>query len=68
VTEAKPFDVSIRRRRPNIVSRVNREIYARFLERLGVRFPRATRRPEECSFIRSLASRHDRYVCLMGAE
>ena len=31
-------------RRPNIGSRVNREVHARFWERLGVKFPRATRR------------------------
>ena len=38
---AKPF-VGIRRRL-SIGSRVNREVHARFWERLGVRFPRATR-------------------------
>jgi putative transposase len=41
VDKARPFDVLSRR--PNIGSRVNREVHARFWERLGVKFPRATR-------------------------
>jgi hypothetical protein len=31
-------------------SRVNREVYARFCERLGVKFPGPTRRPEAAIF------------------
>jgi hypothetical protein len=31
---------------PNIGSRVNREVHARFWERLGVKVPRATRHAE----------------------
>ena len=39
--EARPFDIICQRL--SIGSRVNREVHARFWERLGVRFPRATR-------------------------
>ena len=52
--EAGPLDVL--KRRPNIGSRVNREVHARFWERLGVRFPRATRHCSSGSRARSTIS------------
>jgi transposase-like protein len=41
VDEARLLDIICQRL--SIGSRVNREVHARFWERLGVRFPRATR-------------------------
>jgi hypothetical protein len=37
--------------RPNIGSRVNREVHARFWERPEVKFLRATRQFRHCSFV-----------------
>jgi len=50
VDEVKPMAAC---QRSNIGSRVNREVHARFWERPGVRFLRATRHSRRFGFVRS---------------